>query len=1060
MVKSVAAVSQALADAIEAQRLLVFAGSGISKTPPACLPDWAEFNASLLAPIRACALSAPAFSSAARQAIQSVEIEPARALSFSEFLVSQLARESYLPVLGVLDSPQPNDYHAALAGLARAGILRAVVTTNFDTLIEAAFRQDGVPLATYITVDDYRNKSGGDTCGLFKIHGSAAAVSTLRDTVSQKIRGLPLYVRSRLAALYRQYHVLVVGFSGADLEFGDDYLAFSAIQSEGPGITWLVRPPDASPAGAIVSRPIATLPPAAQAIVRGAGPRGAVIEADFLRLGALLNVPWRASALTNPEEAKAAADQRARAWVASWWKTVGRTPLECALFFSIFLRSAGCQGESDEINAGLEPFLEDIRAQSPLGAANLAMVLADGAKERGDANRVKELSGFALETADSADGRQPGPEESLWTKVRAMAWSNLAYVRLIHGEKQDCAEAQQTAQAYAARLDDPDTLGTMYLNQALTTEGWEPRLQLIRQAGALIIRGSSKQSAYVSLQFEALTLIRLREYDAAQAALQEGRRFLELALDPLRGRLSIEFPEADIKRLRGHTDLSYRQLDEFLPELDSHPLLSAQARINMLDMFGFSPPLRPALIRHIDWILDRMARGLIPSDGSIANFPSAPELRERRARLETGAIPSEPDFLDFKATAGDLEQAWRRRIMEFEYYQQLAKLPKCFDNLGRFKYDERNAWRLLDSAVGLIAACERIGDHNLRLEGLHRKSIGSQNLGDIWTSIEALESILQAQPPADSSLEALVHRDLGTGLSRLRNREEMQSHFRAAIAGHRTLGELEEAAQDVIDFVDALLRFDDFAAAAGELDLAQSWIAEAGRPDIGERWNGASTRLDRMRTHSNADLLNLPAELMPRAGNILPIQVIEDERRSAASAEEIRLLALEASQSARHELAADLALQAQEEFARGGDRLGVAQCIHDLAEIAQARGHWANAREQCKWAVDLRTRLGDIAGRIESGGVGAFSCFRLGLFEEAGDFAQAALALAKGHPPSRGILIAWVVLVEVIDRIGSPEQLRGLLARFLQEFPPDDRQPALAAVRNRFQSRLANSANA
>ena len=199
-------------------------------------------------------------------------IEPARAISFSEFLVSQLARESYLPVLGVLDSPQPNDYHAALAGLARADILRAVVTTNFDTLIEAAFRQDGVPLATCITVDDYRDKSGGDTCGLFKIHGSAAAVSTLRDTVSQKIRGLPLYVRSRLAALYRQYHVLVVGFSGADLEFGDDYLAFSAIQSEGPGITWLVRPPDASPAGALVSRPIATLPPAAQAIVRGAAP--------------------------------------------------------------------------------------------------------------------------------------------------------------------------------------------------------------------------------------------------------------------------------------------------------------------------------------------------------------------------------------------------------------------------------------------------------------------------------------------------------------------------------------------------------------------------------------------------------------------------------------------------------------------------------------------------------------------------------------------------------------------------------------------------------------------
>jgi hypothetical protein len=149
--------SPALAEAIEAGRLLVFAGAGISKAPPAWIPDWAGFNASLLEPIKEAALSIPTLNPRAGRAIQSMQIEPARTLAFSEFLVSQLVRESYLPVLRVLDGRNPNDYHAALASLARAGIVRAIVTANFDTLIETAFREEGVPLTTYISPDDYRN---------------------------------------------------------------------------------------------------------------------------------------------------------------------------------------------------------------------------------------------------------------------------------------------------------------------------------------------------------------------------------------------------------------------------------------------------------------------------------------------------------------------------------------------------------------------------------------------------------------------------------------------------------------------------------------------------------------------------------------------------------------------------------------------------------------------------------------------------------------------------------------------------------------------------------------
>jgi len=41
--------------------------------------------------------------------------------------------------------------------------------------------------------------------------------------VSQKLRGLALRVRERLATVFGGGHTLVLGFSGGDLKFGEDY---------------------------------------------------------------------------------------------------------------------------------------------------------------------------------------------------------------------------------------------------------------------------------------------------------------------------------------------------------------------------------------------------------------------------------------------------------------------------------------------------------------------------------------------------------------------------------------------------------------------------------------------------------------------------------------------------------------------------------------------------------------------------------------------------------------------------------------------------------------------
>ena len=102
------------------------------------------------------------------------------------------------------------------------------MTTNFDRLLERAFPAD--LLDVFTAPQDFRRQPQ-KPCALYKVHGSVDDVSTLVDTVSQKLRGPAFPVRTRLAELFREHHVLVVGFSGADLDFGSDYLALSSLKT-------------------------------------------------------------------------------------------------------------------------------------------------------------------------------------------------------------------------------------------------------------------------------------------------------------------------------------------------------------------------------------------------------------------------------------------------------------------------------------------------------------------------------------------------------------------------------------------------------------------------------------------------------------------------------------------------------------------------------------------------------------------------------------------------------------------------------------------------------------
>ena len=163
--------------------------------------------------------------------------------AFSNALVEILTGDSYFDVVGALATAVPNGAHQAIARLAGRGTFVAIVTTNFDTLIEQAMASEKVAADVYSRPRDYKREATGGV-PVYKIHGTAGEEVGLIDTVGQKLRGLAPIVHDRLRDWFARYPVISIGYSGGDLEFGADYLSLRVIPTGSKRLWWIIRPED------------------------------------------------------------------------------------------------------------------------------------------------------------------------------------------------------------------------------------------------------------------------------------------------------------------------------------------------------------------------------------------------------------------------------------------------------------------------------------------------------------------------------------------------------------------------------------------------------------------------------------------------------------------------------------------------------------------------------------------------------------------------------------------------------------------------------------------------
>jgi tetratricopeptide (TPR) repeat protein len=420
---------QPLLQATGESRLVIFAGAGISMAPPTNLPSWRDFNHVV---IRALADgSAPLLDRAL--ADRAVDVVSARHRQeklppeYQAQLLAEILRRRYFDAIRNLDSDRPNATHLAIAWLARLGLVRAVVTTNFDRVLEAAFSLLDVPLLVHYQPEHFRALADhldqltvvDSSCHLLKLHGSVVDPVTLIDTLAQRKRGFPPSVTQCTRHLLHGAHWLFLGFSGLDLEAEPNYLGLAAESEHAVGLTWMVRK--------------GTQPkPAVLALKERYGARAAIVEGELPEFVLELLQPYapqardeitaRVAIVSTPTQQQA--NVALRRGVADWASAL--PPALCGLSLGFIARACA------EPSVALDLILAILSAMEPLSAADsqalsttLSLVHnAGGILLQGFGRHDEAAERFvkAIETAEDDDTRDR------WRSNLATSFEALGYI--------------------------------------------------------------------------------------------------------------------------------------------------------------------------------------------------------------------------------------------------------------------------------------------------------------------------------------------------------------------------------------------------------------------------------------------------------------------------------------------------------------------------------------------------------------------------------------------------------------------------------------------------------
>ncbi len=943
--------------------------------PPSSLPSWKGFNDLLFECLRD----------------QAARLVPADLLSglslsgrvpvtaFSDLVVRTFAGDSYYPLLTALEGAAPNANHTSLALLAKAGVVSDIVSFNFDTLIEQAFRDQRVALEVLVRPEDYDrlDLEAARSPRLHKVHGSVTDAKSLIDTITQKLQGLAAQRRIALAGLFKDRHVLFIGFSGQDFNFGSDYLPMEANRAGGNGFTWVYR---CSP------------PSVSQVLTR---PDGVFLAGSLPEFFGLMGVPI--DPLLTMAAAYSTVDLRQQLDAFVSRPYVG--PWSSAALFQRLAEDLGQEAIADKINETLVErlvaALSSKKFDPTMGA--VARQLALAALSRGDTERALAWSAQELHFHEatmellSSDGRAPRPEVRLeYLRNTASVWSNigLAHARSRRLGARDAARsAFRQAQQRAEDARDKGIEALLLLNAAEHVEEVaDEQLKGARLASEASRAAGAGLTQLEALFLEAKLLLQTGEIDLAIEAMDQAVRLL-----PVVGAVSHAWRHgllrAEAAARRGDWDAGLTICERLLASVAPvSPHLAGTLAARLRNLLAFNAAG-----------LDRLTRLIrsLGDDGDVVSMPMRVVISPGNSEAETRQLQA---------------------IAEAEVRVEHDTLVGFFHGLCAIRHRAGGWERLIDAANGLKAASTRANDAVGQVIAQQYLGIAYDLLNQPAKAAQAFRAAIAGAPAAgmpigdfQANLAAIVWRqgDAATG-------EEL---YRAAQVTLRETAQWNSLATAMVNFG---LRLVSAGRRAEAIALLRETAEVLGLDSAIGLANALRSTADSW-TSELADIVLPGIPVADRAH-------LEDLRQHAWSAASLGNLGIQEIELGEFDQARVHIDAARDLYRAAGDLAGESRCWSNLSQLYGARKEWSQAVEAARQALALRVRAGDLEGRILVMSNLAAFLLMAGQAKEAIAMARSCVGLAPAGEHSRQVMSAQLTEVRGLCLLGRWGDLRGALA--------------------------------
>jgi SIR2-like domain len=235
MAFSAARIPDKLKEAYKQKRCAVLVGAGASAG--AGLPTWGAFLSKMVAEGQRHLLIKGDRAAEYRKLIK----DPAKFLMIASGLKEDIRTyfDEFIDSTFIAPKPKPTKLHNALVSLDN---LQFVLTTNYDTIIERAYRlagQDDVPVLSFSDVGELQRRLAKREFFILKAHGDAAKVGNgiiLTELDYRDILYRQRAYQGLLSAMFTMFTVVFVGASMTDPEIRLllNYIADAFAPNAGP----------------------------------------------------------------------------------------------------------------------------------------------------------------------------------------------------------------------------------------------------------------------------------------------------------------------------------------------------------------------------------------------------------------------------------------------------------------------------------------------------------------------------------------------------------------------------------------------------------------------------------------------------------------------------------------------------------------------------------------------------------------------------------------------------------------------------------------------------------